>query len=71
MIQSPGNLGQQRRIDTFTLENIVHIGAVATKFVCEPRNGTSLTVKLLFDDFSNVYHEYIKKGGTIRYLYSS
>ena len=55
--QSLGNLDQQRRIDTFTLENIIHIGTVATKFVCEPGNGATLTIELLFDDFTNVYHE--------------
>ena len=57
MTQSSGNLDQQRRIDTFTLENIIHIGTVATKFVCEPGNGAALTIELLFDDFTNVYHE--------------
>ena len=68
MLQSPGNLHQQGRIDTSTLEYIVHIGAVATKLVCEPRNGTTLPMKLLFYYFSNVHHEY-KKGGTIRNLF--
>ena len=56
MSQSTGNLYQQSRINTFTLENIVHIGTVATKFVCEPGNGATLTIELLFDDFTNVYH---------------
>ena len=57
MTQSPGNLGQQRRINTFTLENIVHIGAVATELVREPGNGATLPIELLFNDFTNVYHE--------------
>ena len=69
MFQSTGNLNQQGSINTFTLENIVHIGTVATKFVCEPRNGASLTVKLLFYNLTYVYHTN-KKGGTIRDLFN-
>ena len=57
MTQSPGNLDQQCRIDTFTLENIIHIGAVATELVREPGNGATLPIELLFNDFTNVYHE--------------
>ena len=70
MSQSTGNLYQQSRINTFTLENIIHIGTVTTKFVCEPRNRTTLTVEFFFYDFTNMYHDN-KKGGTIRCLFSS
>lgn len=57
MVQYSGYPGQQSCINTFTLENIVHIGTVATELVCEPGNGAALSVELLFDDFTNVYHE--------------
>lgn len=68
MPQSLRYFDQQSSINTFTLENIVHIGTVATQFVCEPRHGSTLPVELFFDDFTNVYHGN-KKGGTIRDLF--
>lgn len=68
MLQCPRDFDQQSRINTFTLENIVHIGAVATQLVRQPGSRTPLTIKFFFDYFSDVYHGN-KKGGTIRDLF--
>lgn len=45
MVQNIGNAKQQISVNTFTLENRIHIGSFATKFVGKPGNRTFLTLK--------------------------
>lgn len=50
-------------VDTFAPEDVVHVGAVAAQFACEPGDGTLLGVEFLFDGFTYVYHDVAVRVG--------
>ena len=47
---------QQNRVDALTLEDVIHVGAVAVQLLCKPRNATPLTAQLFLNFFPDVYH---------------
>lgn len=51
-----GDAEKQKRINAFLTEKLIHIGAVAIEFPCEPRHGTPLAAEFLFDEQTDVHH---------------
>ena len=46
---------QQYRVDAFTLEDIIHVGAVTVQFVGKPGHTSLLTLQLRLDFFTDMY----------------
>ena len=55
MLQHGTDALQQYRVDTFTLEDVVYVGAVAVQLICKPRRAATLAAQLSFDFLSYVY----------------
>ena len=56
VIQNDWYLFEQCCVNAFTLENAVNICSITAQLFCKPRNRTSLIIKLLFYDISNMNH---------------
>lgn len=54
-VQDNADAFEQTCIDAFTLEDVIHIGAVAVQLVCEPTHAAFLTAQLCLDFFTDVY----------------
>ena len=68
IIQYPTDAQKQFGINALTLENVIYIRTVTKEFSSKPTDGSLLTTKFFFNEFSDVNHKY-KKGGTIQYLF--
>ena len=67
-VKNHGDAHQQFRIDVLATENVVHVGAVAVKFACEPRHGAFLILKFLLDECANENGVFITFSSSCSFL---
>ena len=56
VVESKGYALEEGGVDGGLAIDVVHVGAVANNFVCEPFGFPFLTVHLLLDELTNVCH---------------